>query len=111
MSTPIVKKFAHLLDQDPSVQPRRIVTRSGKRVRGEFPSRRFQRYMPWESPIEYKAINRLEASWSITDAISQPLTIQVSSLTQDGHRFRLHPRFLAGATVRPLGMRRMQNRT
>lgn len=109
MTTPIVKKFAHLLDQDPSLQPRRIVTRSGKRPRGDFTSHRFQRFMPWESPIEYKAINRAEASWSITDAISQPLKIQVSSLIQDGHRFRLHPRSLAGASQRPLGMRRMQD--
>lgn len=111
MSSSIVKKLAYLLELNPNLRPRRIVTRSGARVRGAFPSRRFDREMHWESGIERELINRLEASWRIADAATQPITMPIPSLTADGHSFRLHPGSLAGATNRQIGMRRMQDGT
>lgn len=108
MTSPLVKKLAYILDLNPNQQSRRIVTRSGVRVRGIFPSRRFACEMHWESSIERELINRMEASWRIADAATQPITMPIPSLTADGHHFRLHPRLCVGGRARTHGMRRMQ---
>lgn len=108
MTSSIVEKLAYTLDLNPNVPPRRIVTRSGVRVRGIFPSRRFDREMHWEAPLEREVINRLEASWWTADAATQPITMLIPSLTADGHHFRVHPRLCASRRARTHGMRRMQ---
>lgn len=108
MTSSIVKKLAYLLDLNPNLRPRRIVTRSGVRVRGIFPSRRFDCELHWESGIERELINRLEASWRIADAATQPITMPIPSLTADGHQFRLHPGLGTRRWARSPAMRRMQ---
>lgn len=108
MTSSIVTKLAYLLDLDPNLRPRRIVTRSGVRVRGIFPSRRFNREMHWESALERELINRLEASWRIADAATQPITMPITSLAADGHQFRLHPGLGTDKWARSPAMRRMQ---
>jgi hypothetical protein len=108
MTSSIVKKLAYLLDLNPDLRPRRIVTRSGVRVRGIFPSRRFDCEMHWEASLERELINRLEASWRIADAATQPITMPIPSLTADGHQFRLHPGLGTSGCERMLGLRGMQ---
>lgn len=108
MTSSIVKKLADLLELNPNIRPRRVVTRSGVRVRGIFPSRRFNREMHWEAPLERELINRLEASWRIADAATQPITMTIPSLATDGHQFRLHPGLGTNRWARSTAMRRMQ---
>ena len=108
MTSSIVKKLAYLLDLNPNLRPRRIVTRSGVRVRGIFPSTRFNREMHWEAPLEREVINRLEASWRIADAATQPITMPIPSLTADGHQFRLHPGLGTSRWARTSRLHRMQ---
>lgn len=86
--TTLLSDFARLLDHDPSRRPRRVVTRGGIRVRGIFPSQRFQKALHWESDLERRLIYRLEASWRVQDVCTQPLTVSIPCV--DGSRFRLH---------------------
>lgn len=88
MTTSILDQFAHLLDIPRLVRPRRVVTRSGARVRGIFPSRRFGKEMHWEASLERRLLYRLEASLRVCDACTQPLTVSIPSF--DGGPFRVH---------------------
>lgn len=92
MTTSLAQRLAAQLEQTIQYQPRRIVTRSGARVRGTFPSHHFARPMHWESPLERQLIYRLEASWIAVDAATQPVTLKIPELFgEDGECFRLHP--------------------
>jgi len=88
MPTSLAEKLAHKLGQ-PLVSSRRIVTGSGARVRGIFPSHRFRREMPWESPLERLLVYRLEASWLVQDAVMQPARLALVGL--DGESFDYTP--------------------
>lgn len=106
MTTSLLEKFARLVNQDPLFRPRRIVTRSGVRVRGIFPSVRFNRTLHWESALERDLIYRLESSWLLSDACTQPTTVSVPSA--DGARFQLHTRCAGFDYTRPTLLHRMQ---
>ncbi len=80
MKTPLAAQLALLAGQDPAFRPRRLVTRGGRRVRGIFPSKKFNRRMHWESSLERDLIHRLEASWLVIDACTQPTTINIRHL-------------------------------
>lgn len=108
MTASLADRFAILVGQDPHFRPRRLVTRSGLRVRGIFPSHRFSREMPWESSLERELVYRLEASWLVQDACTQPTTMSVPSL--DGGRFRLHPGCAGRGQARPARLHRVQAR-
>lgn len=81
MATSLVDELIHKLRQGPARQPRRVVTRSGWRVRGITPSARFLTPLTWESDIEHRLIYRLLASWIVADACTQAvrLTVPASS--------------------------------
>ena len=51
---------------------RRVVTRSGKHMRGKFPSRKMGVMMPWESPIEADAIRLFEFNPGVVSYCAQP---------------------------------------
>ena len=106
----LTTRLIKLIGQPLLPPPRRIVTRSGLRVRGIFPSRRFDRAMHWESSIERDLIYRLEASWLVVDAVTQPLTIQIPSGMLDGQRFRLHTGCCVSNSLWPTDLHRMQTR-
>lgn len=86
----LIEEFALRLGQDAGTPTRRIVTRGGIRTRGIFPSARFSRALHWESDLERRLLARLEASWRLQDACTQPLTVSVPC--PGGSRFRLHAR-------------------
>lgn len=106
MTTSLLERFTLLVNQDPLFRPRRIVTRSGVRVRGIFPSTRFNRTLHWESTLERDLIYRLESSWLLSDACTQPTTVSVPST--DGTRFQLHTRRAGFDNSRPALLHRMQ---
>lgn len=106
MTTSLLEKFARLVNQDPLFRPRRIVTRSGVRVRGIFPSVRFNRTLHWESALERDLVHRLESSWLLADACTQPTTVSVPSA--DGTRFQLHTRCAGFDQARPALLPRVQ---
>jgi hypothetical protein len=83
----ILERFAHLLAIPRLLPTRRIVTRSGARVRGIFPSYRFGKGLHWEADLERRLLYRLEASQRVTEACTQPLTV---SIPCDGRQFRVH---------------------
>lgn len=89
MTTSLAAQLALLTGQDPAFRTRRLVTRSGRRVRGIFPSKRFNRGMHWESSLERELNYRLEASWLVADACTQPTTINIRHL--DGKNFDYTP--------------------
>lgn len=86
--TTLLADFADLLGHDPTVRTRRVVTRSGVRVRGIFPSERFHKALQWESDLERRLLYRLEASWRVQEVCTQPLSVSIPCI--DGSRFRLH---------------------
>lgn len=88
--TTLLADFADLLDLDPTVRTRRVVTRGGVRVRGIFPSERFRKALHWESDLERRLLYRLEASWRVQEVCTQPLSVSIPCI--DGSRFRLHAR-------------------
>lgn len=88
--TTLLADFADLLGHDPTVRPRRVVTRGGVRVRGIFPSERFRKALHWESDLERRLLYRLEASWRVQEVCTQPLAVSIPCI--DGSRFRLHAR-------------------
>ncbi len=51
---------------------RRVVTRSGRGIRGKFPSRKLGRMVEWESTIEADAIRLFEFNVSVASYGSQP---------------------------------------
>jgi hypothetical protein len=54
-----------------SCTARNIVTRSGSRRRGLYASRFGQ--LPWEAPLEFDLLARLDGSWACTEAFTQTL--------------------------------------
>ena len=56
-----------------SITPvRRVVTRSGRHIRGKFPSRKMGRMVEWESPLEADAIRLFEFNPGVRAYYSQP---------------------------------------
>lgn len=51
---------------------RRVVTRSGKKIRGNFASFKMGAMVPWESPIEADAIRLFEFNPGVVSYCSQP---------------------------------------
>lgn len=79
---------------------RKVVTRRGRHFRGYFPSRKLNRMVAWESPLERDAIQLLEFSPGVVSYQEQPTVIQYF----DGDQMRdyypdLEVRLLDGATV------------
>ena len=63
---------------------RKVVTRSGRRIRGFFPSVKMNRMVEWESLLERDAILLMEFSPGVKSYREQPALIQY----QDGDRLR-----------------------
>lgn len=61
---------------------RRVVTRSGRRVRGYFPSRKTGRMVAWESQLERDALYLFEFSPGVLEFREQPERVQFA--TEDG---------------------------
>ncbi len=68
--------------------PRRIVTRSGARVRGFHPSLRHQKSLSWETVDERALIKAMDASGATTELASQVMTLEI---TGDGSTFEYTP--------------------
>ena len=60
-------------------KPRRLVTRSGARVRGFHHSLRHGDSMPWETPEERALIQALDTSPATQALLSQSVTIEIES--------------------------------
>ncbi|MGJ7531389.1 hypothetical protein [Variovorax sp. GB1P17] len=93
MTTSLQGRFAQLVGQDPSSHPRCVITRGGSRVRGIFPSTRFNIPMHWESGLQWDLVYRLEASWLVADACTRPTTMNVP--LEDGTHFGHTPHAVA----------------
>ena len=83
MATTLVDELIQKLGQMPRHRARRVVTRSGWRVRGITPPLRFQAPLSWESDIEHRLIYRLLTSWQTTDACTQSVRLAIPALTSD----------------------------
>jgi hypothetical protein len=68
--------------------PRRIVTRSGARVRGIHPSLRHKKSLSWETVDERALIKAMDASEATTELASQVVTLEI---TGDGSKFEYTP--------------------
>lgn len=58
---------------------RRVVTRSGRRVRGYFPSRKTGRMVAWESQLERDALYLFEFSPGVLEFREQPERVQFAT--------------------------------
>ncbi len=75
-------KFSQLLEIDPpSRRPRRIVTVSGRGVRGIFPSRKSAKPAQYESLIEAMTLRFLEVAPAVTAITTQPQVFEYSDGT------------------------------
>lgn len=72
------------------MQSRKVVTRSGRKFRGYFPSRKLNRMVEWESLLERDAILYFEFSPGIINYQEQP---EVIFFDQGGEMHRYHPDF------------------
>lgn len=68
--------------------PRRIVTRSGARVRGFHPSLRHQKSLSWETVDERALIKAMDVSGATTELASQVVTLEIAG---DGSTFEYTP--------------------
>ena len=71
---------------------RKVVTRSGRKVRGLFPSRKLKRMVQWESLLERDAILLFEFSAGVLNYQEQPCLIHYFDDESDSHR-RYFPDF------------------
>ena len=78
-------------DQNRFEKSRRIVTRSGGILRGEFASCRFQSQIKWEEGIEKDFLALIEFSARVKNVISQPFK---AIFVADGNRTSRTPDFL-----------------
>lgn len=69
---------------------RKVVTRSGRKFRGYFPSKKLNRMVEWESLLERDAILFFEFSSGVVDYQEQP---EVIYYEQEGEIRRYHPDF------------------
>lgn len=70
----------HFAERFPKIRkPRRLVTRSGARVRGFHHSLRHGDSMPWETPEERGLIQALDTSPATQALVSQSVTIEIES--------------------------------
>lgn len=66
---------------------RRIVTRSGRRIRGKFPSRKMGGMVEWESPHEAAAIRLFEFNPGVRAYYSQPSVEHYHDAFGNAHSF------------------------
>ena len=70
----------HFSQRFPKIKkPRRLITRSGARVRGFHQSLRHGYSMPWETPEERALIQALDTSPATQALVSQSVTIEIES--------------------------------
>lgn len=55
-----------------NMRARRVITRSGRGIRGKFPSRKLQKQVHWESPLERDAVLQFEMHPLIATYQEQP---------------------------------------
>lgn len=91
MTMSLGQRLAEIMGQTANLNTRNIVTRSGYRVRGYYPSRRFGR-MPWESAIERHMLERLDQSWLTVAAEVQAIKLRVPTVADERGFFRVHAR-------------------
>lgn len=72
------------------MRARKVVTRSGRKYRGDFPSKKLNRMVQWESPLERDAILHFEFSPGITSYQEQPELILYE---HDGEAKKYYPDF------------------
>lgn len=72
------------------MKSRKVVTRSGRKFRGYFPSKKLKRMVEWESLLERDAILLLEFSRGVVLYQEQPAVIYYE---QEGETRRYHPDF------------------
>lgn len=121
----IVQRLRERLGAESVREARRNVTRRGSGVRGEFPSAKFRRRMPWQSKAERQAVFRLELSHTVVDACMQPASLRIPTLddpaldglhqSRGGNRsrswwFRLHARCALHRRARRHALRGVQGR-
>lgn len=80
---------------------RKVVTRSGKGIRGKFPSRKLGRMVLWESPLEADAIRLFEFNVAVAAYYSQPSWEVYHDAEGQAHRFAPDFRvdFLSGESI------------
>lgn len=66
---------------------RKVVTRSGKRFRGKFPSRKNQGVVQWESLLERDAIRWFEYHPEVRSYAGQPRIVNYYDLGSHPHRY------------------------
>ena len=76
--------FYRLTPGDDDMSSRNVVTRSGQRIRGYFPSHKCGQMIAWESLLERDAILLLEFSQGVVSYRHQPFVIDYS----DGEQMR-----------------------
>ena len=54
------------------MRARRVITRTGRGIRGKFPSRKLQKQVHWESPLERDAVLQFEMHPLIATYQEQP---------------------------------------
>lgn len=78
-------------DQVDNMRTRKVVTRSGKRFRGKFPSRKLGRMVHWESLLEQDAIYHFEYHPLVVSYQEQP-SIEIY-YDKEGEQHRYFPDF------------------
>jgi len=92
-----VHEFSKILAIEPSSRrPRRIVTVSGRGVRGIFPSRKSAKPAQYESLVEEMALRFLEVAPSVTSIATQP---QVFEYSDGAYRRRYTPDVAIETTI------------
>lgn len=61
-------------------KPRRLITRSGSRVRGAYPSIRFPWELSWETPEERRLIRVAELSQAVLELHTQHVTLNIPDM-------------------------------
>lgn len=72
------------------MKSRKVVTRSGRKFRGYFPSKKLNRMVEWESLLERDAILHFEFSRGVVEYQEQP---ELIFFEQEGETRRYHPDF------------------
>jgi hypothetical protein len=91
LKSPIIWRVGNALPKGIQVRARKVVTRSGKRFRGKFPSKKNAIMVQWESLLERDAILMFEYHCEVRTYQEQP---SVEAYYDDAHRpHRYYPDF------------------
>jgi hypothetical protein len=85
----LLRELMHRTALDGSFTARNIVTPSGGRRRGLYPSRFGM--LPYEAPLECDLIKRLDGSWTCTEFVTQALQLLIRDRRADQESFRYTP--------------------